>query len=377
MGRRPEEVHSESYASIRPSRSTFHSNSRAGAAFTLDTIRDGARAPAAAVPGAARAILCNTGIDPVALEGLAKTANAVSPAEDELLRLRLARAARKARDVSAHWDFAAPARIIDSFLGLEGDETVNPALRRAAVARLALEHFELSAPLPESVLALFPEHFARLSRFLTEGPVECYADDFYVKDVRYALGVTIPCGGLQMDLETRIGPKLIFRDAVASGSLRSLLSYASCDGWGRWGGNHIDLRAMKEFNLAGWTAAFVRMATILEMRPELRGIAGVSWFYDPALARTSPSLAHLHQIPLRHGAFLVRMTTTDDDVRNAIIRSPVRRALYEKGEYRPTRFLLAWPRAGLIAWARGVSAAGRRTLLVAPLACEHGKAVVR
>src|SRR5262249_18347307 len=149
----------------------------------------------------------------------------------------------KGRALSEHWDFGAPAKTIDAALftsnGASEDEPAKAKLRRAAVARLALDHFELAAPLPASVMALFPEHFARVGKFLVEGCYDRYADGFYVKDVRYALGVTVPCGAMQMDLKSRIGPKLILRDALSTGSLRAALAYAVSGGLGCWGNNHI------------------------------------------------------------------------------------------------------------------------------------------
>jgi hypothetical protein len=291
------------------------------------------------------------------MDRLPRAANHVSASEAAHLLGQIPLAASAARSAAEHWDFAAPARAIENLLfpllNSETAETTKARLRRAAVALLALDHFEIERPLPTSVTALFPEHFARLARYLTEGPSDRYVDDLFAKDVRYALGLTVPCGALQMDLGYRIGPKLLFRGVLAAKSLGSVLAYLACNGWGRWGNDHLDLRAMKEFDVAGWTAALARMADVLELNSDLKGIAGVSWFYDPELARIGPSLAHLHQIPLRHGPFLIRMATTEDDIRNATIRSHTRQALYEKGDYRPARYLLAWPRTDLIAWAKG------------------------
>jgi hypothetical protein len=190
--------------------------------------------------------------------------------------------------------------------------------------------------------------------------------------VRYALGLTIPAGAFQFDLDTPVGPKLILRDALATRSLYSTFRYAACLGWGRWYGNHLDLRAMKQFTPDGWIASFARIAELLELNPTVRGVAGVAWFYDPAVARISPHLAYL-QTPATQGGFLIKMPTPPHDVQNALVRSTVRKKLYAEGKYSPTCYLLAWPRRPLLAWARrlkGYRSAGSRQTIGAAVAGE-------
>jgi hypothetical protein len=266
-------------------------------------------------------------------------------------------ASAKARAAGGHWDFGAPARVIDTLLGnpFAFRDCANPEvkmrLRRVAVAQLALRFFKVEDRLSEPILALYPEFFSRLARFLSGRALYHYENDYYVKDVRYALGLTIPCGAHQLDLRARIGAKLILRDVMATRSAQSALAYTAALGWGRWYSIHLDLRAMKEFSPRGWTASFVRMAEMLALNPQVRGIAGVSWFYDPCVAIISPHLAYI-QTPINHGAFLAKMGSDAHHIANATIRSSVRQKLYREGKYLPTCYLLAWPRNALIEWAR-------------------------
>jgi hypothetical protein len=219
------------------------------------------------------------------------------------------------------------------------------------VARLALDFFTVESRLPRSIIALYEDFFRRLAKFLSENVIDCYDDDYFAKDVRYALGLTVPAGAAQVDLHSRIGPKLIGRDLLHTGSPAASLRYAAAAGWGEWYIDHLDLRWMKEFNPAGWTACYARIAELLELNPRMRGLAGVSWFYDPALAVISPHLAYLREVPVRHGAFLVHMGALPHDIQNATVRSPLRKKLYEEGRYEPTCYILAWPRRQMIAWA--------------------------
>ena len=108
---------------------------------------------------------------------------------------------------------------------------------------------------------------------------------------------------------------------------------------------------MEAFDAAGWTAFFQRVVEVLELNPDIRGVAGASWFYDPQVPRISPELAYV-QMPARYGAFRAAMGTAEHHVHNATLRSKVRKTLYDEGRYRPACYLLAWPRAGMIRWAR-------------------------
>jgi hypothetical protein len=288
---------------------------------------------------------------------LAAVANEVSPEENRQFRRLLPAVAGEARAMAGHWDFTLPAAAVDRLIEdprafpKGGDARNRTRLRQAAVARLALGFFRTEDRLPESILKLYPEFLGRLSVFLHDRVNGAYDDDFFAKDVRYALGLTIPCGALQFDLRGRIGPKLIARDLVATKSLRSTLNYLASRGWGRWYSNHLDIRAIKEFTPEGWTASFAKIAELLTLNPSVRGVAGVAWFYDPELARVSPHLSYITQTLVRQGAFLVRMKTQEHDIANALARSLNRKKLHERGEYSPACYLAGWPRRELLDWA--------------------------
>jgi hypothetical protein len=292
-----------------------------------------------------------------ALGQLETTASDVSEDEDRKLDRLLPAAAEEARAAAAHWQFLAPAQVIDAMIANRevfpraGEGAGKTRLRRVVVARLALNHFEIPDALPESVMALYPDHFRRLVKFLSEGTAESYDEEYFAKDVRYALGVTAPGGALQFDFKYWISPKLIVRHCLKSRASHSLLAYLAAAGWGRWYNEHIDLRAMRDFNPEGWTRHCARVAEVLELNPSVRGIVGVGWFYDPAVSENSPGLAYIRKTQMKYGGFLVRVGTEPHHIQNAIYRSAVRRRLYEEGKYLPTCYLMAWPRGPLLAWA--------------------------
>ena len=61
-------------------------------------------------------------------------------------------------------------------------------------------------------------------------------------------------------------------------------------------------RWLRGFNEEGWNDAWATAAEICRTRPELAGMIGSSWFYDPPLTEISPRLAHLRLNPLIEGA---------------------------------------------------------------------------
>ena len=288
---------------------------------------------------------------------LAAVANEVSPEENRQFRRLLPAVAAEARAVAGHWDFGSPCYVVDRLIEdtrafPNGPEARNRTrLRQAAIARLALGFFRPDDRLPSSIMKLYPAFFGRLATFLHDRVNGIYDDDFFAKDVRYALGLTIPCGALQFDLNGVVGPKLIARDLAATRSLRSTAGYFASKGWGRWYSNHIDVRAIKEFTPEGWTASFARIAELLALNPSVRGVAGVAWFYDPALVRVSPHLAYIGETLQRGGAFRVTMKTQEHDIANALARSLSRKRFHERGEYSPACYLVAWPRRALLEWA--------------------------
>ena len=78
---------------------------------------------------------------------------------------------------------------------------------------------------------------------------------------------------------------------------------------------------------------------------------GSSWFYDPPLETISPRLAYLRLNPLKGGAFIIHQGPAPIHSERASASSPTRKALIESGEYTPSSWLVAWPRATLIPWA--------------------------
>lgn len=91
---------------------------------------------------------------------------------------------------------------------------------------------------------------------------------------------------------------------------------------------------------------------LLRMRPGCLGLVSGSWYFDPAVAVISPGLAYVAGIPLAGGAFRARLGASAEDTELATAASATRRQMVAGGHYTPTRWLLVWPRAPLLAQVR-------------------------
>jgi hypothetical protein len=260
---------------------------------------------------------------------------------------------------AADWDIEQPAGMLDTLLqgSWKRDEQ-----RRSLVAALALDLPERVAPLglPASVLDLYPAAILRLAGELIQGGT--YNADHYAKDVRFVLGLTVPVGGQICDLSaSRALPARLNRlKRAAANALRlaptgdraGLAAFLNAHPAAPFVQIHTESRDLSNFSPNGWDEAYLRTAEILETRPQYGGLVGLSWFYDPAIAKVSPRLSYLADRQLENGAIRIPQRLSLLQVELATSRSESRRRLYEAGLYRPQVCAIVWPRQAMLAWAR-------------------------
>lgn len=262
-------------------------------------------------------------------------------------------AAAAAEASAPHWDFDQPAHRAEEALQVAFGDALSDDHRRALVALWALEMPARvpAADLPPAVLELYPEWIQRLADFLTAA-ADPYDRDFWAKDVRISLVLSVPGARTQMiDLSSPLGPGQVLRHAREGWGWSVIPAYAAAQAWKPWLEVHTESRELSDFNEAGWDRAWATAAEILKRRPHMAGMLGSSWFYDPPLEQISPRLAYLRLNPLRHGAFMVHQGPGEIHTMRASTSSPTRKALIEEGKYTARSWIVAWPRAALIRWA--------------------------
>jgi hypothetical protein len=220
---------------------------------------------------------------------------------------------------------------------------------------LSLEQTLSRRKLVPELMALVPPAASRLLNHLRDSTDSSYRypDDYFVKDLRFVAGMTVPGGAEVLDLRSKAGMRVsaqVLRRQPTLAHLRALLTGSRSDPWFRI---HTEKRYLRHFHEAGWDAFYLRVAALLPAHPQVRGVVGTSWFFDPQLDVISPRLTYLRK-PLERGAFLVPGRTGAFDIASATVNSEARRQLFEQGRYVPVPQTLVWPRNELLHWARSV-----------------------
>jgi len=206
---------------------------------------------------------------------------------------------------------------------------------------------------PNSIQGLFAVSFQRILAQLESAEKHFYlhSNDLFRKDLALCRLKLLPCGSELVDRYSGVPRSILFR-----GGLRQ---FAGCtrffalkgNGFRPWYESHWDRRQIRSFTPEGYDQCYLRIAELLELDPQIKGMMGSSWWFDPALEAISPNLSFLRQVPLENGAQLFRVGTSATATQHAIHLCAERRRLYDSGDYLPTIYLLAWTRQDMLAWA--------------------------
>jgi hypothetical protein len=184
-------------------------------------------------------------------------------------------------------------------------------------------------------------------------------NDMFAKDFAVCRGRLIPCGVELLDPQAGVP-----RGLVIQGGVRQVLAWmrlvARLGGVRPLWGLHFDRRLIRDFTDEGYRQLYRRVAELLALNPDIRGVTSWSWWHDPRVAGISPELAFIGRHPESAGAMLLRVGEDADATANALHFAPVRTRLYREGAYRPCLYMLAWPRADVLAWAARAPSAGPR-----------------
>jgi hypothetical protein len=256
---------------------------------------------------------------------------------------------------NAHYHAVPPqARGFADAIELAGGPAALEAYNRLATLRL------IESNQPRTALRLTAEvdalRAAYVARVLADiaAPRKGFfrhSNDMFAKDFAVCRGLLLPCGAELVDPRGGVPRRLLLQGGVRQ-VLSALRLLTRAGGFAPLWGLHFDRRLIGEFNEAGYTALYLRLADLLAVNPDVRGVMSSSWWHDPALSGISPELAFIGRHPESSGAVLLRVGEDAVATVDATRFAKERASLHRQGVYRPCVYLLAWPRNDLLTWAR-------------------------
>lgn len=227
-------------------------------------------------------------------------------------------------------------------------------LARAIVNTLASDAF---AALPTRIAA---HQLAQIVRIATQlqapqAPVWLSIDnDVFHKEFGLVTLRLYAAGAQVIDPRCGIPRSLLIRGRFNE-LLAKLTSLIALGGFRPYFQIHTHTPMLGDFHAHGWEECYRCCADLYAIHPEVLGMYGSSWFYDPALDAISPRLSYLRATPVEGGAKLFFVEEGGSAISNSLATSASRRKLYEDGTYLPKTYLLAWGKTPQIKWAESLS----------------------
>jgi hypothetical protein len=214
--------------------------------------------------------------------------------------------------------------------------------------------------LPEDIKKLCNSNFDRVAREIESGGnTECYnyGHDKFRKNMAICSLRLIPAGAQKINL-SGISRRFLFRKGFTQFMEGIIFGLFELGGFYPLYEMHTDSNdpeLMADFNEDGWIKFYGRVYELLKTQPDVKGVFGSSWFFDPKLEKISPRLLYLRKIVTDNGGKLFYLGSNSQTIRDATLKSTTRRKLYEENKYMPTSYLLVWPRKKLISWVESKS----------------------
>ncbi|SNY51624.1 hypothetical protein SAMN06297280_1918 [Arsukibacterium tuosuense] len=173
-------------------------------------------------------------------------------------------------------------------------------------------------------------------------------DDRFLKDIGLLTGALLPCAERVVEPCSAIQRSLLYSNGIvqAAGFIRALIDARGNKPVCRL---HIHLSEINQLTAAGWHQTCLQLAELLLLNPQLKGVVGACWFYDPALPDISPHLAFISEL-LREMQASWFYSHKEGGKSGAFSRSATRKQAFITGQYQPKNYVIFIPRSRLLAW---------------------------
>ncbi len=249
--------------------------------------------------------------------------------------------------------YPSAARAVAAGIAAEhGADTLRRFLRAAIasaiVATIASARF---LNLPPRVAAQQRRHFLRMAGDDSLPEWLSLDQDLFHKEFGLATLRLYAAGSRLVDYRCGV-PRSVMLKQGWKRTLPALWYMARLGGFRPYFQVHTHTFNLDQFNEAGSEELYLCCAELYALHPQVLGMYGSSWFYDPAMARVSPRLCYMIDTPLAGGATVLFVLHGGDALNNALSKSETRRKLYAEGKYMPSIYIILWGKKAQLAWAR-------------------------
>lgn len=243
--------------------------------------------------------------------------------------------------------------IWNAIIGEYGEQSLEVYNRKTMLA--LIESFEARAAgrdYTTSVVDQFQLNFLRIKEQIQSADIGAYlhTSDTFLKDFGLCRQKLFPAGAQVVEEHSAYPRSIVIHGGIKQFFKFLYFFFFVARGFKPFYQIHTHVSTLEDFNPEGWDRCYVRLAEMMVRHPEVKGMFGGSWFYDPALEKISPRLVYLRERPESNGAWV--FCTGDDQSGNALSKSSTRKKMYEEGYYRPKSYAVIWPRERIIAWRK-------------------------
>lgn len=202
----------------------------------------------------------------------------------------------------------------------------------------------VNLPLTDELKSLQLDEFKRIIEEMSTNEENFYLDDgdLFLKDFALCSQKMIFAKAQLLELYVKKSPKMFLYGKPLT-KIKNILKFiGEFRGRGPYLEIHTSEKHLNHFNEIGWRETYRLASELMKLNPDIKGIIGASWFYDPSLENISPRLCYLRKEPMDGGAYFIELYHDDDSADLATRTSPTRKQLYQDGKYLPKKYMLIW-----------------------------------
>lgn len=166
--------------------------------------------------------------------------------------------------------------------------------------------------------------------------------DLFLKDLSLCSQKMIFAKAQLLEVYVKKSPRMFLYGNILTKLKNTLKFIKEFRGRGPYLEIHTSEKHLDHFNEVGWRETYRLSADLIKINPDIKGIIGASWFYDPSLSNISPRLEYLRKEPIIGGGYFIEMYSDADSIDLATRTSPTRKQLYQDGKYLPKKYMLIW-----------------------------------